>query len=232
MDGWPRTREELASAQRRLASTTPPPWEPPGDPFTIGAVFATFSTLEDPTPSERAWAAATAGEARSLVTAVVDIEYEAGFLALREGRLLERAVRALPDPPDVLLVNATGRDHPRGAGLALQLGAVLDLPTVGVTDRPLVAVPDRDGRLLVGGENVGHVVHTRRGARPVMAHAGWRTDAETARIVVLAATGSARTPEPLRRARFLARSQRARDEGRLPSGWQMDRLAEPRFPRG
>ncbi|MBV8941103.1 MAG: endonuclease V [Solirubrobacterales bacterium] len=42
-----------------------------------------------------------------------------GTLALREGRLLEAAVRALPAMPDVLLVNATGRDHPRGAGLAV-----------------------------------------------------------------------------------------------------------------
>jgi len=37
------------------------------------------------------------------------------------------------------LVNATGRDHPRRAGLALQLGAVLDLPSVGVTHTPLLA---------------------------------------------------------------------------------------------
>jgi deoxyribonuclease V len=35
----------------------------------------------------------------------------------------------------VLLVNATGRDHLWRAGLALPLGALLDLPTVGVTRR-------------------------------------------------------------------------------------------------
>jgi hypothetical protein len=61
------------------------------------------------------------------------------MLALREGPLLEQALRALPVAPEVLVVNATGRDHPRGAGLALHLGAVLGLPTVGVTTRPLVA---------------------------------------------------------------------------------------------
>jgi deoxyribonuclease V len=53
------------------------------------------------------------------------------LLAPREGPLLEQAVRALPVAPEVLVVNATGRDHPRRAGLALQLGAVLGLPTVG-----------------------------------------------------------------------------------------------------
>jgi deoxyinosine 3'endonuclease (endonuclease V) len=53
------------------------------------------------------------------------------LLALQEGLLLEQAVRALPIAPKVLVVNATGRDHPRRTGLALHLGAVLGLPTVG-----------------------------------------------------------------------------------------------------
>jgi deoxyribonuclease V len=57
--------------------------------------------------------------------------YQPGLLALREGRLLEAAVRALPGKPQVVIAKATGRDHPRGAGLALHLGAVLDLPSVG-----------------------------------------------------------------------------------------------------
>src|SRR2546425_8927620 len=39
--------------------------------------------------------------------------------------------------PDVVLVAGAGKDHPRRAGLALHLGAVLDVPTVGVTDDPL-----------------------------------------------------------------------------------------------
>lgn len=69
--------------------------------------------------------------------------YEPGLLALREGPLLEAAVRALPVMPDVLLVNATGRDHPLRAGLALHLGAVLELPTVGVTHRPVLAGASR-----------------------------------------------------------------------------------------
>jgi hypothetical protein len=45
----------------------------------------------------------------------------------------------VPVVPEVLVVNATGRNHPRRAGLAFHLGAVLGLPTVGVTTRPLVA---------------------------------------------------------------------------------------------
>jgi deoxyribonuclease V len=57
------------------------------------------------------------------------------LLALRDGPLLEAAVRTLPPMPEVLLVNVTGRDHPRGAAPALQLVAVLGVPTGGVTQK-------------------------------------------------------------------------------------------------
>ena len=113
--------------------------------------------------------------------------------------------------PDIVLVNATGRDHPRRAGLAVHLGAVLDLPTVGVTDRSLTATPDPDGRLILDGEAVGYVVETRS-RRPVVVHAGWRTSTEAAREVVLAVTASSRTPKPIRNARQLAREARTRSE--------------------
>ena len=114
------------------------------------------------------------------------------------------------------MVNATGRDHPRRAGLALHLGAMLELPTVGVTTRPLLAqgawpVDERAATapLQLDGEVVGYWVRTRQGARPVAVHAAWQTDAQAAVQVVLAATRRARTPEPLRRARTLARTRRA-----------------------
>lgn len=232
MLGWPDTREALEDLQRRLAVDVPEPWAPPAEPgWTIGAVFAAFSTRHDPGATERVWAVAVVGRSRAVVRDDVEAPYEAGFLALREGPFLERAVRALDRVPDVLLVNATGRDHPRGAGLALHLGAVLGIPTVGVTDRTLVATLDEGGRLVLGGQEVGRAVQTSLRARPVFAHAAWRTDVEVAVAVVVAAAGRVRTPEPLRLARFLARSRRARDEGRTPPGWSMDRSVEVRFPR-
>jgi deoxyribonuclease V len=49
-----------------------------------------------------------------------------------------------------------------------------------------------------------------------VAHAAWRTGPETAAAVVLAASRGARTPEPLRRARMLARGARA-SSGPLPT---------------
>jgi deoxyinosine 3'endonuclease (endonuclease V) len=41
---------------------------------------------------------------------------------VREDSLLKQAVHTLPTAPEVLLINATGRDHPRRAGLAVHPG--------------------------------------------------------------------------------------------------------------
>ncbi len=142
--------------------------------------------------------------------------YIAGLLALREGPVLEAAVRALAVMPDVLLVDATGRDHPRRAGLALHLGAILELPTVGVTHRPLLAhgawPDDEQGAhapLIIDGSIVGAWLRTRRGVRPVAVHPGWRTTLDEALDVVSSAALGPRTPEALRYARRLARIARS-----------------------
>jgi deoxyribonuclease V len=150
------------------------------------------------------------------ITGAAGGPYEPGLLALREGPLLEAAVQALPHPPDLLLVNATGRDHPRRVGLATHLGAVLDLPTIGITHRPLVAAGTWPGPwdgaaspLILDGEVVGYWLRPHGTKRPLAIHAGWRVDAQAALDVLTAGRYSWRTPEPLRQARKVARTARA-----------------------
>jgi deoxyribonuclease V len=155
--------------------------------------------------------------AQAVVADRVPAAYAPGLLARREGPILAAAVRALERLPDVLLVDATGVDHPRRAGLAVHLGAVIGLPTVGVTQRPLVAsgswptlARGAMTPLRVDDHCVGFWVCTKTGARPVVAHAGWRTNPEMAAVTVLAAsTEEARTPVPLQDARRVAREARA-----------------------
>jgi deoxyribonuclease V len=228
---WPGTAADLVRVQQELAARTPPTWQPSGPRSLVAGCFVCFrrgqrgrGRVEEP-----GWAAAVLmrGDRRQAGSAVVNgsagAPYEPGLLALREGPLLEAALRALPEPPAVVLANASGRDHPRGAGLALHLGAMLDRPSVGVTDRPLLASGPEPGLergatspLMLGRVEVARVLRTRVGARPVVVHSGWRTDLDTAVSVVLASTRRARTPEPLRRARRAARQARAEAEGRLP----------------
>lgn len=215
----------------------------------LGGCFVAYATGEAGPghPGDRAWAAAVSWrptgavrdegaalrgtshadgprvardlEEQVVVAGTVPASYAPGLLAQREGPLLEEAVSSLAVTPEVLLVDATGLDHPRCAGLAVHLGWALDLPTVGVTHRPLHADddttlpdPERGSTSAIRSDEslVAHWVRTATGARPVVAHAGWRTTPATAAaVVLLASTPASRTPVPLGEARRAAREARA-----------------------
>ena len=223
---WPADAESLIAYQRELADAMPEPWMPSGGGLRIGGCWVCFPRgLTGPgSAGDPAWAAAvvvTGGRVveQRVVEGVTGAPYTPGLLALRMGPLMEQAVRGLlhegTTPPDVLLLDASSRDHPRRAGLALHLGAVLGMPTVGVTHRPLLAEgewpADRRGAtspLRVGDEVVGCWLRTQPGVRPLAVHPGWQVDLATAVGLVASATARRRTPEPLRRARQLARRAR------------------------
>lgn len=231
---WPTTATTLAAEQRRLAAAKPAPWLPPDRPLRVAAAFVAFVRGEQGPghPGDHAWVGAVLLEGPRIRAEVAEprvagASYAPGLLALREGPMLAATLDALSTGaqavPDVLLVDATGRDHPRRAGLALHLGAALGIPSIGVTHRPLRArgsEPDAargsTARLTLDGDDVARWVRTAPGVRPVVAHAAWRTDAEVAAAVVVRTALEYRTPEPLRQARRVARQARATAERRTP----------------
>jgi deoxyribonuclease V len=220
---WPTDAASLIERQRELARADPEPWRPARGEPRIGGCWVCFprGLSGRGEAGDVAWVAAVVMGGgvlleREVRRGVAGAPYSPGLLALRIGPLMDSAMRALSTPPDVLLVDATAHDHPRGAGLALHLGAELGLPTVGITHRPLVAQgewpEDRRGAtspLRLGDTVVGCWMRTRSRVRPLVVHPGWRLDLATAVDVVASTTGRRRTPEPLRRARRLARSARS-----------------------
>ena len=217
MTSWPASADELVRLQLRLPEAEPPRWRLDDD-AVIGGCFVCSSRGKrgHGAAGDPVWAAAAASGTTVAVRGDAGAPYQPGLLALREGPALEAAVRALDRSPDVVLVDGTGRDHPRRAGLAFHLGAVLDLPTVGVTHRPLLAEGswprDETGArspLVLEGALVGYWVRTRSGTRPLAVHAAWRTDPDGAAEIVLAALAGHRAPEPLRQARRAAREARS-----------------------
>ena len=220
--------EKVVAEQGRIGALLPPEWTPGGTRLRVAAAVVVYERVDGAdrdVAHEPAWAGAALVDGSTVVDShvvrsAVTGPYLPGLLVLREGPLLTAAVNALPARPDVLLLAAAGRDHPRRAGLALQVGAALDLPTVGVTDRPLLARGDPPGPgrgesslLLLDGAEVARWVRTASNVRPLVAHAAWRTTAGTAAQVVLECTGGARTPTALREARRLARAARAAATG-------------------
>jgi deoxyribonuclease V len=222
---WPDTADELIAVQTALAQQHPEPWTPPANPVVAGC-FVCFPS-DEPGPGgagDMAWAAAAAPPEHATAQGITGGEYRPGLLARRAGPILEQAVRNLATKPDVLIIDATGRDHPRRAGLAVHLGAQLEIPTIGVTHRTLQArgewpEPERGAHspLTLDGDVVGAWLRIQPKARPIAVHAGWRTDAETAVDVVMRVASKVRTPEPLRQARRLARRQRARAQATVAS---------------
>lgn len=224
----------LSAAQARLGQVEPPAWMPGPGPLTAAGCFVAFARGEQGPghAGDRAWVGAVVVADDGVVieevviTGAAEAPYEPGVLARREGTMLLRALERLQARPDVLLVDSTGRDHPRRAGLALHLGAILDVPSIGVTHRPLTVMeepPDLRERgewraVVSDGEEVARWVCTSPNARPVVAHAGWRTSAATAADVAVRFALTARTPEPLRLARCQAREARsaATVSGRRP----------------
>lgn len=224
MDGvWPADADALTARQHELGRASAEPWSRPPGLLLVGGCWVCFPRgLTGPGGAgDRAWAGAVVLREDQQLDQHVRVgeasaPYVPGLLALRIGGVLEAAVRGLGVRPEVLLVDATGSDHPRRAGLALHLGAVLEVPTVGVTHRPLTGEgpwpADRAGAtspVRIRDDVVASWVRTRRGTRPVVVHPGWRVGLDDAVQLVLELTPRRRTPEPLRRARHLARAARA-----------------------
>ena len=159
-----------------------------------------------------------AATAAMLATAVesrrADFPYVPGYLGFREVPALHACWRRLAVRPDVILVDGQGMAHPRGVGLACQLGLVLGVPTIGVAKSLLVGEgepgpdPGDTAPLLWKGRRIGTALRTRHGARPVYVSVGHRVSLDTATHIVLAATRGRRLPAPIRAAHDAANAAR------------------------
>ena len=141
--------------------------------------------------------------------------YIPGLLSFRELPALLQALNDLPQRPDLLFVDGQGIAHPRRLGIAAHLGVVADLPSIGVAKTLLVGrgeTPD-EGRgarseLLDGAEQVGWLVRSKDGVRPLVVSPGHRVSLRSAPDLVLRYVTRYRLPEPTRLADRLA-SRRA-----------------------
>jgi deoxyribonuclease V len=148
---------------------------------------------------------------RAVVRRAVRFPYVPGYLSFREAPAVLAALGKLRSAPDLLLCDGHGQAHPRRFGLSCHLGLLADLPSIGVAKSRLIGthgdVPEHKGGwapLVHEGEQIGAVLRTRVGVRPVHVSIGHRVGLETAIRWVLACTPRYRLPEPLRQAHRLA----------------------------
>lgn len=217
---WAVDYRQAVALQRELAervslqSTLPAPlatvagvdvsYEKHGDLFFAGIVVLSFPALE---VVEEASACGR-----------IAFPYIPGLLSFRELPILLEACRRLRTVPDAVLVDGQGVAHPRRFGLASHLGLWLQRPTVGCAKSRLCGEHAEPGRrrgervpLVHRGEEVGTVLTTRDGVKPLFVSAGHAIDLPSATELTLACCRRYRMPEPTRLAHHL--TNRLRREG-------------------
>jgi deoxyribonuclease V len=138
--------------------------------------------------------------------------YIPGLLSFREGPAVLAAWDKLEDKPDLLMFDGQGIAHPRGVGIASQMGLWLERPTIGVAKSRLYGRhaepgPKRSDRadLLDKNDNIiGAVLRTKDNVKPLYISPGHMMDVPNAIEFTLACDGGYRLPETTRWAHRVA----------------------------
>ncbi|MEN8149625.1 MAG: deoxyribonuclease V [Planctomycetota bacterium] len=206
---WDLTPKEAIRLQARLSEKlvfTPPPRRPrlvagadcaftkDGGTVVAAVLVLSFPGLE---VVERA-----VGRAPAV------FPYVPGLLSFREAPALLDAFAKIESSPDVVMFDGQGLAHPRRLGLACHLGLWLDVATIGCAKSRLAGTSRGDPRpsrgswrkLSIDGDEVGRVLRTRDGVKPLFVSPGHRADVAGAARIVLATGVGYRLPEPTRLA--------------------------------
>jgi len=199
---WKRARQVQEGVARFAAGQEP---LNPDTLKTVGGADAAYS-------GERACACVVVmgyeslmEKARAAATSSVSFPYVPGYFAFREIPALLEALRLLSPMPDLLLVHGHGYAHPRRAGIAIHLGVMLGVPTIGIAENLLGGMEAQtpgnwDGAtspVAMGGEVVGSLLRPGVGRSPLCVSPGFRTTLRQATAIALRCTRDHRLPEPL-----------------------------------
>ncbi|WP_412102986.1 deoxyribonuclease V [Plantactinospora sp. KLBMP9567] len=212
----PGTVAEAEAVQDRLRPLVDLAGPGPTAPRTVAGLDVAYA--ED---GDRLAAAVTVLDPTTLAvldTAVATgraaFDYVPGLFAFRELPALLTALARLAVEPELLVCDGHGLAHPRRFGLACHLGVLTDRPAIGVGKTPLVgtwAGPERRrgswAPLVDGTEQVGRVLRTQDGVKPVFVSVGHRMDLDNACAQVLRLTPRYRLPETTRQADRLCRAE-------------------------
>jgi len=188
--------------------------DPPGDFTSIGAVAQSFS-------NDVVFSSAIIVDIimnvidESIASVKITMPYIAGLLFFHEGPAVIAALKKLRTKPDVLIVHGCGINHPRFAGFASHLGVVLNTSTIGVSKITLCreyVKPNQACRcvpLKFKSRQLGFVLKTTIGTKPIFISPGHRISLQQALHVVQRCVIDYRLPEPLRLARIKARQARS-----------------------
>jgi len=141
----------------------------------------------------------------------VAFPYVPGLLSFREVPAILPALEKLRQLPDVYMLDAQGRAHPRRFGLACHLGVLLEAPALGVAKSilvgrhaPLAEAKGSAEPLVHKGETVGLALRTREGVHPVYVSVGHRITLRDAGRLALRLAVKYKLPQPTHLAHRLS----------------------------
>jgi deoxyribonuclease V len=153
----------------------------------------------------------------------VNYPYIPTFLSFREGPAIVSAFKKLKIPPDILLVDGAGINHPRRAGIATHVGVALDVPTIGITKKILCGEgkePAEVGEanpLIYEGKNVGWLLKSGKRSRTIVVAPGHRVSLDSSLSIVKKCLRNHKLPEPLRLAHEYANDLKKKKYTATPS---------------
>jgi len=125
--------------------------------------------------------------------------YIPSYLSYRELPLLRHLIDS--DDRTIYLIDGQGRLHPRGFGIACQVGVCLDVPTIGAAKSLLQGEVEGEGQrvpIRLNGRSIGYRLHPK-GRTKTYVSVGNRVSLETA-VDICARLMIKGVPEPLRLA--------------------------------
>ncbi len=154
-------------------------------------------------------------ERQGIVDEVI-FPYIPGLLFFREGKAVIKALEALKNEPDLLMVDGHGLAHPRNFGIASHLGVIFDKPSLGVAKKPLSGKlilpgnkPGSKSLIIKGNEAVGWVLRTKAQCQPIYVTIGHLVDLKGSYEIVLKTLTKYRLPEPTRLAHAFSNELRS-----------------------
>jgi deoxyribonuclease V len=211
LHNWDLTPEEAVRVQMDLRQRLVLTWD--NRPVTlIGGVDVSVK----PETARAAIVVLSYPELKPVEAAVEDaplvFPYIPGLLSFREGPAVLLAWSKLQQKPDLLMFDGQGIAHPRGIGIASQMGLWLERPTIGVAKSRLYGRHeefgprrgDRADLLDKNGHLIGTVLRTREKSNPLYISPGHFMDVAHATQFVLDCCTGYRLPEPTRWAHKVA----------------------------
>ena len=152
---------------------------------------------------------------------IANFPYIPGLLSFREIPVVLESLKMIESDPDLIFCDGQGIAHPRGLGLASHLGLLIEKPTIGCAKKRLVGEFSEVGQqrgdysmLFYKDREVGAVVKTRSGVKPLFVSPGNRLTIRDAIRMVLSCGGRYRIPEPVRQAHILVNRIRKRESAK------------------